>query len=69
VRLDPLPKVKPRYLCALDANCAFRRSSGSNEFPKHLAADWLYWKTGNVEFFDFLSRLPHLLGTIGAGAV
>jgi CubicO group peptidase (beta-lactamase class C family) len=44
-------------------------SSGSNEFPKHLAADWVYWKTSNVEFFDFLGRLPHLLRTIGVGAV
>jgi len=43
-------------------------SSGSDEFPARLAADWVYWKTGNVDFFGFLSRLPHLLGTIGIGA-
>ena len=43
-------------------------SSGSDEFPAQLAADWVYWKTGNVDFFGFLSRLPHLLGTIGIGA-
>jgi CubicO group peptidase (beta-lactamase class C family) len=43
-------------------------SSGSDEFPARFAADWVYWKTGNVDFFGFLSDLPHLLGTIGIGA-
>jgi hypothetical protein len=30
-----------------------------------LAADWVYWKTGNVNLID---RLPQLLRTIAVGA-
>jgi CubicO group peptidase (beta-lactamase class C family) len=43
-------------------------SSGNREFSTRLAADWVYWKTGNVDFFGFLGSLPHLLGMIGVGA-
>jgi CubicO group peptidase (beta-lactamase class C family) len=43
-------------------------SSGSDEFSTRLAADWVYWKTGYVDYFGFLGRLPHLLRIIGIGA-
>jgi CubicO group peptidase (beta-lactamase class C family) len=41
-------------------------SSGSSGFAMKLAADWLYWKTGNKSYIGF--RLPLLLRTIGVGA-
>jgi CubicO group peptidase (beta-lactamase class C family) len=41
-------------------------SSGSSGFAMRLAADWLYWKTGNPSYIGF--RLPQLMRTIGIGA-
>ena len=40
-------------------------SSGRDGFAMRLAADWVYWKTGNVNLID---RLPQLLRTIAVGA-
>jgi CubicO group peptidase (beta-lactamase class C family) len=44
-------------------------SNGNDEFSTRLAADWVYWKTGNVDFFGFLGSLPHLLRRVGAGVI
>ena len=43
-------------------------SSGDREFAQRLAADWVYWKTGGIDFFVFLGRVPDLLRTIAIGA-
>lgn len=40
-------------------------SSGRDGFAMRLAADWVYWKSGNVNLID---RLPQLLRTIALGA-
>jgi CubicO group peptidase (beta-lactamase class C family) len=44
-------------------------SSGSDGFATRLAADWVYWKTGNVKNgIDFMDRLAHVARTIAIGA-
>jgi CubicO group peptidase (beta-lactamase class C family) len=40
-------------------------SSGRDGFAMQLAADWVHWKTGNV---NLVGRLPQLLRTIAIGA-
>lgn len=40
-------------------------SSGRDGFAEGLAAEWVYWKTGNVNLID---RLPQLLRTVAIGA-
>jgi hypothetical protein len=41
-------------------------NSSSGGFAMRLAADWLYWKTGNLSYIGF--RLPQLMRTVGIGA-
>jgi CubicO group peptidase (beta-lactamase class C family) len=43
-------------------------SSGSDGFAMRLAADWVYWKTGNVSGVDFVDRLAKASRTIAIGA-
>jgi hypothetical protein len=44
-------------------------SSGRDGFAMQLAADWVYWKTGNVKNgIDFIDRLAHVPRTIAIGA-
>ena len=43
-------------------------SSGSDGFAMRLAADWVYWKTGNVSGIDFIDRLAKVYRIIAIGA-
>jgi CubicO group peptidase (beta-lactamase class C family) len=46
-------------------------STGNDQFASQLAAQWVFWETGNVDFIGFASHLTQLLrpAAIGAGMI